>query len=93
MKNGSIKQSLFQEVQTGNNLPTLKLIKVAITHLLSHGQAAKRVLNRYETLVVSLDEIYHSKHKPAVRGLRDNLVKSKIIVMVCFLYQHIAVNL
>ena len=48
-------------------------------------QAAKRVLDRYETLVASLDEIYLIKHEAAVRGLQDNLVKPKIIAMVCFL--------
>lgn len=63
MKNSSVKQSIFEEVQTAYNITTLKLIKAAITRCLSHVPAAKRALDRYETLVVSFDEIYLRKHE------------------------------
>ena len=39
LKNSSIKQSIFVEVLTAYNLPTLKLIKTAITHWLSHASS------------------------------------------------------
>ena len=84
MKNSSVKQSIFEEIQQAYELPSLKLVKAAVTRWLSHGQAVKRVLDRYETLVASLDQIYVRKHEPAVCGLRDNLVKTKIIVALCF---------
>ena len=85
MKNGSVKQSIFEEIQQAYKLPSLKLIKAAVTRWLSHGQAGKRVLNRYETLVASLDQIYVRKHEPAVLRLRDSLVKMKVIAALCFL--------
>ena len=85
MKNSSVKQSIFEEIQQAYELPSLKLIKAAVTRWLSHGQAGKRVLNRYETLVASLDQIYVRKHEPAVLRLRDSLVKMKVIAALCFL--------
>ena len=85
MKNSSVKKSIFEEIQQAYELPSLKLIKAAVTRWVSHGQAGKRVLNRYETLVDSLDQIYVRKHKPTVRGLRDSLFKLKVIAALCFL--------
>ena len=85
LKNSNVRQSIFQEVQSAYQLQGLKLIKAAVTRGLSHGNAAKRVLDRYETLVATLDAIYMRKSEPAVRGLRDALVKPKSIAMFCFL--------
>lgn len=64
-----MKQAIFDEVQKAYELTSLKLIKAAVTRWLSHGKAAQRVLDRFETLVAALDEIYLRKSEPAVRGL------------------------
>ena len=85
LKNSSVKQSIFNEVQNAYGLQSLKLIKAAVTRWLSHGKAAERVLDRFESLVAALDEIYLRKHEPAVRGVRDDLVEPKNIAMLCFL--------
>ena len=85
LKNSSVKQAIFDEVQKAYELTSLKLIKAAVTRWLSHGKAAQRVLDRFETLVAALDEIYLRKSEPAVRGLRDDLVKPKTIAILCFL--------
>ena len=69
LKNSSMKQAIFDEVQKAYELTSLKLIKAAVTRWLSHGKAAQRVLDRFETLVAALDEIYLRKSEPAVRGL------------------------
>ena len=58
LKNSSVKQSIFNEVQNAYGLKSLKLIKAAVTRLLSHGKAAERVLDRFESLVAALDEMY-----------------------------------
>ena len=71
MKNSSVKQSIFEEIQQAYEIPSLKLIKAAVTRWLSHGQAGKRVLDRYETLVASWDQIY-------------SLVKTKVIAALYF---------
>ena len=63
LKNSSIKESIFEEVQTAFDLPTLKLIKTAITCWSYHVQGAKRVLDRYGALVGFLDEYYLRKHE------------------------------
>lgn len=77
--------SIFEEIQCAYELPALKLIKAAVTCWLSHGKAAKRVLDCYETLVASLDSIYIRKHEPAVLGLRDKLIQPKMIAVLCLL--------
>ena len=45
LKNSSIKQSIFEEVQAAYGLQSLKLIKTAVTRWLSHGKAVKQVLD------------------------------------------------
>ena len=85
LKNSNVKQSMFEEVQQAYNLSSLKLIKAAVTRWLSHGQAGQRVLDRYEALVAALDAIYLRKREPAVRGLRDNLIKPITIATLCVL--------
>ena len=85
LKNSSVKQLIFEEVQQAYDLPSLKLIKAAVTRWLSHGKAGKRVLDRLETLVASLDQIYIRKKEPHVRGVRDSLVKKNFIAALCFL--------
>ena len=55
------------EVQEACGLPKLKLIKAVVTRWLSHGKDANRCPDRYEPLLVSLDEIYEKKKEPSVR--------------------------
>ena len=55
------------EIQEACGLPKLKLIKAVVTRWLSHGKAANRCPDRYEPLLVSLDEIYEKKKEPSVR--------------------------
>ena len=45
MKNNSIKQAIFKEVQNAYGLTSVTLIKVAVTRWLSHGKVAQRVLD------------------------------------------------
>ena len=85
LKNSNVKQSMFEEVQQAYNLSSLRLIKAAVTCWLSHGQAGQRVLDRYEALVAALDAIYLCKREPAVRGLRDDLIKPITIATLCVL--------
>eukprot|EP00111_Clytia_hemisphaerica_P019691 TCONS_00058113-protein len=85
LKKSTVKQSIFDEVQKAYNLTSLKLIKAAVTRWLSHGQAGQRVLDLYEALIAALDEIFLRKHEPAVRGLRDDLIKPTTIATLCIL--------
>ena len=67
LKNSNVKSNILEEVQNAYGLKMLKLIKTVITHWLSHGRAAERVLERYEPLIATLDEIYLRKKELAVR--------------------------
>ena len=85
LKNSSVKQSIFEEVQAVYSLQSLKLVKAAVTRLLSHGKAVERVLDRCESLIAALDAIYARKYEPAVRGVREELVQEKNTATLCFL--------
>ena len=85
MKNSSVKQAIFKEVQSAYGLILLKLIKAAVTKRLSHGKAVQRVLDRYEALVAALDAIYIREKEPVVLGVRDELIKPNTIATMCFL--------
>ena len=61
LKNSTVKSYIFEQVQNAYGLKSLKLIKVVTTRSLSHEKAVKRVLNRYEAFVASLDAIYLRK--------------------------------
>ena len=67
MKHSNVKSAIFEEVQDAYGLKSLKLVKAVVTRWLSHGKAVERVLDRYETLVAALEEIYLRKKEPAVR--------------------------
>ena len=85
LKNNSMKQSIFNEVQCAYGLDSLKLIKDAVTCWHSHGTAAQLVFDRFEPLVASIDAMCLWKFEPAVRGLCDSLVQSNMIATLCFL--------
>ena len=67
LKNSTVKSYIFEEVQNAYGLKSLKLIKAVTIRSLSHEKAVKRVLDRYEAFVASLDAIYLRKKEPAVR--------------------------
>ena len=69
-----MKQSVFNEVQSAYGLDSLKLIKATVSRWLSHGTAAQRVLDGFESLVASLDAMYFQKYEPAVHGFHDSLI-------------------
>ena len=85
LKNSSVKQVIFDKVEKAYELTSLKLIKAAETHWLSHGKAAQWVLDRYESLVTSLDAIYEWTSEPAVCRLRDDLINHKVVLSLYFL--------
>ena len=66
-------------------MSSLQLKKAVVTRWLSHGQAGKRVLDSYETLVAALDAIYLRKQEPAVRGLHNDFIKPITIATLCIL--------
>ena len=85
LKNSSVRQSVFDEVQNVYGLQSLKLIKVVVTCWLKNGKTTEQVLDSYGSLVAALDAIYIRKYEPAVRGVQDELVEPKNIALLCFL--------
>ena len=53
----SLNCHIFSKLQQAYDLQSHHLVKAAVTRWLSHGQACKRVRERYEQIVLVLDEI------------------------------------
>ena len=84
LTNSSVEQSTFDEVQKAYDLTSLKLIKPVVARWLSQVHAAQGVLDRSEALVSALDKIYLQKRESTVRGVTDDLAKSKTTLSFCF---------
>ena len=85
MKNSGVKTNMFEEVQKAYGLMPLKLVKAVVARWLSHGKACEQVLDRFESLVSTLDEIYERKKRLAARGVRDQLLEPQLTVMLCLM--------
>ena len=83
MKNSAVKTNIFEEVQKAYGLMPLKLVKAVAAR--SHGKACEQVLDRFESLVSTLDEIYERKKGPAARGVRDQLLEPQLTVILCLM--------
>ena len=55
-----------------------------MTWWLSHCLEAQRVLDQFEALVTASDTIYLQKREAGVWGVRDDPMKSKAILSLCF---------
>ena len=63
----------------------LTLIKTVPTRWLSHGNASKRVLDRYVEIIATLDAVYQKKQDTAVLGILQELLTPIFIATLCFL--------
>ena len=61
---------------------TWKLLKAAPTRWLSHGEASKRLVSRFESLVDSLDTLINGKVAAEIKGIRDELLEPNTILML-----------
>lgn len=91
-KNSTVRMSTFSDMQELYGMQSLKLIKAAVTRWLSHGKASQRVIDRFMPLVSALDEIYRKRREPAIKGVRDQLVEPKMIALLCYLTDIIALT-
>ena len=74
MKYSTVKPSVFGAAQTAVGEKNLKLLKAAPTRWLSHGEASKRLVSRFESLVDALDTLISGKAAPDIKGIRDELL-------------------
>ena len=85
MKYSIVKASVFRAAQTAVGEKKLKLLKAALTRWLSHGEASKRLVSRFESLVDALDTLISGKAAPDIKGIRDELLEPNTILMLLLL--------
>ena len=85
MKYSSVKASVFGATQTVEGLKNVKLLKVAPTHWVLHGDASQRLVSRFEPLVNCLDTLISDSRAPDVKGVRDELLELNTILMLLLL--------
>ena len=64
---------------------TWKLLEAAPTRWLSHGEASKRLVSRFELLVDALDTLINGKVAVEIKGIRDELLEPNTILMLLLL--------
>ena len=79
-----VPQSIPPKVMKVYELIFLKLIKVAVTHWVDHGDVTQRMLYCFEMLIAGLDMIFLQKRESAVLGLRDNHKRSETLATFNF---------
>ena len=88
-KYSSVKAAVFNDAQEAESSEKLKLLKASLTRWLPHGAATVRIINRFESIINSPDEITHSKNDPELMGIRtqslepDNVLFLLLLVMYC----------
>ncbi|XP_062569444.1 uncharacterized protein LOC134231500 [Saccostrea cucullata] len=73
------RYAVFEEIQETYHQKKLKFIRAAATRWLSHGRACVRLLDRFSSILDSLDAIYDAKKEPEILGYRNMLTDKKTI--------------
>lgn len=77
------KQAVLEKVQEVKGEKILLPIRPSVTRWLSHRDCCVRLVDRYESIIDALDEIYTMKGKdPQVLGVRIALLKPDVVCMV-----------
>ena len=74
IKYSTVKNAVFGEAQETFGKKKRKLLKVAATRWLSHGEVSKRLVSRYSCLIDALDTILEKGADQEVKGLSDELL-------------------
>ena len=73
---------VFGAAQTAVGEKNLKLCKAAPIRWLSHGEASKKLVNRFQSLVDALDTLINGKAAPDIKCIRDELLEPSTILML-----------
>ena len=81
----SIKASIFNSAQEAEGLEKLKLLKASLTRWLFHGAATIQIINRFESIINSLDEIIHNKNNTELMSICTHLLEPNNILFLLLL--------
>ena len=79
------KLMIFKGFRVWDCTKTWKLLKAAPTRWLSHGEASKRLVSRFELLVDALDTLINGKVAAEIKGIRDERLEPNTILMLLLL--------
>ena len=85
MKYSTVKVSVFGAAQTAAGEKNLKLLKTAPTRWLSHREASKRLVSRFQSLVDTLDTLIDGKAAPDIKSIIDEPLEPNTILMLLLL--------
>ena len=63
----------------------LKILKAATPRWLTHGQASKRVLDRFEEIITTLNSICEDTFEPELRCYRADMMEQVNISILCLM--------
>ena len=72
------KCAIFESIQEIYGKKPLKILKAATTRCHAHGQASKRVLDRFEEILTTLDNTCEDTFEPELRCYRTDMMKTSI---------------
>ena len=85
MKYSTVKSAILGEAQEASGQKKVKLLKAATTRWLSHGEASKRIISRFEPIVDALDSIIDRNKDAADIGIRQQFLKPNNILFLLLL--------
>ena len=77
MEYSTVKSAILGEAQEASGQKKLKLLKAATTLWLSHREASKRIISRFETIVDALDSIINRNKDAADYRVPTEFLKKK----------------
>ena len=89
-KYSTIKQAIFEEAQTLQDMKPLKILKACVTRWLTHGESCMRIISRFGPLLDALDCIFTQRGDAEAKGVRDQLLEPEIICMLLLLAEVLA---
>lgn len=79
------KGGIFESIQQTYGKKPLKILKACVTRWLTHGLACKRILARYEDLLVTLDHLCKESYEADIRGYRIMLTSHQVVFVLCLM--------
>ncbi|CAC5383686.1 unnamed protein product [Mytilus coruscus] len=80
-----LKSAVFQNIQETYGQKTYAIVKASMTRCLSHLHACNRLIERYDSIIDTLDTLYDDLKEPEILGLRQIIMRKNMIGMALIL--------
>ena len=79
------KCAIFESIQKIYSKKLLKIFKIVTTRWLTYGQASKRVLDRFEEILKTLDSICEDTFEPELQCYRADMLEQVNMFTLCLM--------